>query len=118
MLNFFYCKLVFSTPLRTTKIFVGGLHYDSNDQSLYNYFSKFGKLSSYQIMVNKDTNKSRGFGFVTFEDKEVAEKVLKTRLHFIDNKEVEVKEAIPKKETKQYIYYCYLFTVIKNYKVN
>jgi RNA recognition motif-containing protein len=40
---------------------------------LRNYFQPFGKLDDYVVMLDRDTRKSRGFGFVTFED-EVGEK--------------------------------------------
>lgn len=80
------------------KIFVGGLHYETKEESLKEYFSQYGSVESVQIMMNKETNKSRGFGFVTFESPCSVEEVIKNRLHIIDNKEVEVKEAVPKKD--------------------
>jgi len=52
-------------------------------------------------MTDRETGRSRGFGFVTYEDEEVANQVLKTR-HTILGKPVEVKRAEPKKvETTQ-----------------
>lgn len=79
------------------KIFVGGLHYDTSDASLREYFEKFGKVDQVQVMYNRETSKSRGFGFVTFESEDTVDKVLKEkRMHEIDSKSVEVKRAVPK----------------------
>jgi len=81
------------------KIFVGGLHYDTSDATLRDYFANFGKVDQVQVMYNRETNKSRGFGFVTFESEETVEVVLREkRMHEIDSKSVEVKRAVPKSE--------------------
>jgi len=49
------------------KIFVGGLHYDTRDAEFKQYFEKFGKVISAEVMFNRETHKSRGFGFIVFE---------------------------------------------------
>ena len=57
--------------------------------TLRDYFAKFGKVDQVQVMYNRETNKSRGFGFVTFESEETVESVLREkRMHEIDNKSV------------------------------
>ena len=78
------------------KIFVGGLHYETCDETLKKYFRTFGVVETVQVMYNRETNKSRGFGFVTFETEAAVDKVLQNRMHNIDNKSVEVKRAVPK----------------------
>ena len=80
------------------KIFVGGLHYDTGEEQLSSYFSTFGEIEEVQVMYNRETNKSRGFGFVTFRAAESADQVLMDRMHVIDRKSVEVKLAVPKSE--------------------
>ena len=63
--------------------------------TLREYFAKFGKVDQVQVMYNRETNKSRGFGFVTFESEETVESVLKEkRMHEIDNKSVRIKTIL------------------------
>ncbi|HEY2720490.1 MAG TPA: RNA-binding protein [Chitinophagaceae bacterium] len=45
-------------------IFVAGLPYDLDDAELEEIFEKFGKVNSAKVAIDKDTGKSRGFGFV------------------------------------------------------
>lgn len=45
-------------------IFVAGLPYDLDDAELREFFEKFGKVNSAKVAMDKDTGKSRGFGFV------------------------------------------------------
>jgi RNA recognition motif-containing protein len=46
------------------KIFVAGLPYDLDDAELEEIFEKFGKVASAKVVMDKDTGKSKGFGFV------------------------------------------------------
>lgn len=50
------------------------------------YFEVFGKVVSAEVMFNRETHKSRGFGFVTFEDEASVDNVLQTSQHSIDGK--------------------------------
>lgn len=52
------------------KIFVGGLSWDTTQKRLEEYFSSFGKVVEALIMTDRETNKPRGFGFITFESEE------------------------------------------------
>ncbi|KDO22069.1 hypothetical protein SPRG_21082 [Saprolegnia parasitica CBS 223.65] len=80
----------------TKKIFVGGLHYETKDAEFKTYFQQFGKVVSAEVMFNRETNKSRGFGFVIFETEASVELVLQDKTHVIDGKSVEVKRAVPR----------------------
>jgi RNA-binding protein Musashi len=80
------------------KIFVGGLHYETLDDGLTAYFERFGKVDTAQVLFNRETNKSRGFGFVTFQEYAAVDRVLEVKVHSIDGKTVEVKVAVPKNE--------------------
>ncbi|TFJ83301.1 hypothetical protein NSK_005365 [Nannochloropsis salina CCMP1776] len=82
----------------THKIFVGGLHYDTKDSDFRHYFSLFGRVLSAEVMFNRETHKSRGFGFVVFEDDSSVESCLSLPQHLIDGKLVEVKRAIPRNQ--------------------
>jgi hypothetical protein len=48
-----------------TKIFVGGLPYHTTDQSLREYFDKFGDIEEAVVITDRQTGKSRGYGFVS-----------------------------------------------------
>jgi len=78
------------------KVFVGGLHFDTRELEMRAYFSKYGKIVSAEVMINRETHKSRGFGFVVFEQERFAEAVCREKDHVIDSKVVEVKRAIPR----------------------
>ena len=50
------------------KIFVGGLAWKTTDDSLRAAFEKCGAVEEAKVILDRDTGKSRGFGFVTFAD--------------------------------------------------
>jgi hypothetical protein len=54
--------------LRNTRYFVGGLAPHSTADSMRTFFSKYGKVVDATVMVDRETGRSKGFGFVTFED--------------------------------------------------
>ena len=57
----------------STKIFVGNLPFSVTDTSLRSNFAEFGKVISAKVMMDRDTNKPKGFGFVEMESAEVAQ---------------------------------------------
>ncbi|GAQ85158.1 RNA-binding protein Musashi [Klebsormidium nitens] len=86
------------TGPRTKKIFVGGLPTTVEEEELRQNFASYGNITEVQIMVDRATGRSRGFGFVTFENEACVERVLSQgRLHEVAGKMVEVKKAEPKR---------------------
>ena len=58
------------------KLFVGSLSWDTNDEGLRNAFSAHGEISEAIVISDRDTGRSRGFGFVTFDEDESADKAV------------------------------------------
>ena len=58
------------------KLFVGSLSWDTNDDSLRAAFDVHGAISEAVVVSDRDTGRSRGFGFVTFEEDESADKAV------------------------------------------
>jgi RNA recognition motif-containing protein len=54
------------------KLFVGGLSWNTTDDGLLDAFSAFGEVTDAKVITDRDTNRSRKFGFVTFTDSDAA----------------------------------------------
>ncbi|KAJ7057818.1 hypothetical protein C8F01DRAFT_1151166 [Mycena amicta] len=59
-----------------SKLYIGNLSYDVDDNALHEAFSKYGQVTDHIVMKDRDTGRSRGYGFVTFEHEEEARKAL------------------------------------------
>lgn len=78
------------------KLFVGGIPVSLTAADFKKYFEQFGQVTESQVVTERESGRSRGFGFVTFQEDEAVEKVLTTQ-HNIQGKPVEIKRAEPKK---------------------
>jgi RNA-binding protein Musashi len=79
------------------KIFVGGLPIHLDSEGMKEFFNQYGKVTDAIVMMDLVQNRSRGFGFVTFENGSGgAQKALDSQPIYIDNKYVEIKLATPK----------------------
>jgi RNA recognition motif-containing protein len=54
------------------KLFVGGLSWGTTDEGLHAAFSQFGEIVEAKVITDRETGRSRGFGFVTFAQEESA----------------------------------------------
>lgn len=50
-----------------TKLFVGGLPYTTTDQELREFFEEFGEIEEAAVIIDRQTGKSKGYGFVSIE---------------------------------------------------
>ena len=57
-----------SSGSRVMRIYVGNLPFSVNDAELGSMFTEFGNVSSSQVIIDRDTGRSRGFGFVEMDD--------------------------------------------------
>ncbi|GBG26778.1 RNA-binding protein Musashi-like Rbp6 [Hondaea fermentalgiana] len=92
-----------SSPSSTTpsagqpnKLFIGGLSYDTTDESLERYFQNYGNVEAAVVLRDPNTLRSRGFGFVTFSSLKAASEVVSYTHHMIDGRKVEAKFAVPR----------------------
>ncbi|KAJ8016270.1 hypothetical protein DPEC_G00005460 [Dallia pectoralis] len=76
-----------------TKVFVGGLPYHTNDASLRKYFETFGDIDEAVVITDRQTGKSRGYGFVTMMDRRAADQACKDPNPIIDGRKANVNLA-------------------------
>lgn len=80
------------------KIYVGNLSYSTTEETLRNQFSQFGEVVSVAIIMDKMTNRSKGFGFVEMaEDAAAADAISTLNQKEIDGRKVRVNEAEERK---------------------
>ncbi|KAJ7725022.1 hnRNP A1-gamma isoform [Mycena metata] len=87
--------------LRNTRYFVGGLSPATTSESMKEFFSAYGKVVDATVMVDRESSRSKGFGFVTFEDATNADQLVGKLGLTIDDKEIEVKMAQPRSQRDQ-----------------
>jgi cold-inducible RNA-binding protein len=80
------------------KIYVGNLSYSMSSETLRAAFEEFGTVNSAEVVVDRNTNRSRGFGFVEMENEDEA----KAAIAGLDGKDLEgrpvkVNEARPRR---------------------
>ena len=77
------------------KLFIGNLPFRFKDDDLLELFSEYNP-TSYKVIVDRETGRSKGFGFVEFDSKDVGEEVIKSfNGKEIDNRALVVNEARP-----------------------
>lgn len=77
-------------------MFIGGISYTTSKEKLEEHFSAFGEIVDSVVMIDSKTDKSRGFGFVTFKHSESVDCVQEKRPHKIDGRIVEPRRAVPR----------------------
>lgn len=80
------------------KLFAGGLDRNTSDETFRQHFEQFGVIVDLVIIRDKNSQQSKGFGFVTYDHSEAVKNALDARPHIIDGRNVEVKRAIPREE--------------------
>ncbi len=76
------------------KLFVGGLSWDTTDDGLRQAFASYGEITEAKVITDRDTGRSRGFGFVTFtQDDDAKTAISKMDGTSLDGKTIKVNEA-------------------------
>ncbi|CAI9296400.1 unnamed protein product [Lactuca saligna] len=83
-----------------SKVFVGGLSWETTEDVLREHFGKYGKIMDAVIAKDRITGTSRGFAFVSFSEASTLDEVL-LNTHTILGRTVEVKKAVPRHEYNQ-----------------
>ena len=78
----------------SSKLFVGGLSWDTNDEGLRAAFGRCGEVLEAKVITDRDTGRSRGFGFVTLADAGVAQNAIRELDGtMLDGRAIRVNEA-------------------------
>ncbi|XP_011078841.1 UBP1-associated protein 2A-like isoform X2 [Sesamum indicum] len=75
------------------KLYIGGLSPETNSEMLLSFFSRHGEIEEGSVAYDKETNKSRGFGFVTYRTVEAAKKAIDDPQKMLGGRNITVKLA-------------------------
>lgn len=85
------------SSILSKKLYVGNLTYNVNDSDLSELFSHFGTVQSAQVIVDRETNRSKGFGFVEMDTEAEAQAAIQgLNEHEYDGRRLTVNEAKPR----------------------
>ena len=76
------------------KLYVGNLSWDTDNNALRGAFEQFGEIEDVRVITDRDTGRSRGFGFITFQNREDALKAIEEKDGTeLDGRTIKVNEA-------------------------
>lgn len=80
-------------------LYVGNLSYSTRDEGLQAAFEEFGEVISAKVIMDRDTGRSRGFGFVEMADRDAGLSTIEKLNDFeLDGRKISVKEALPRED--------------------
>ena len=83
------------------KLFIGGLSSETTEESLKNYYQQWGELTDCVVIRGLASQKSRGFGFVTFSSVAEVDAAMAARPHSIDGRVVDAKRAVAREKSEK-----------------
>lgn len=78
-------------------VYIGNLPFSASESDLNEIFAKYGEVSSSKIILDRETGRSRGFGFVEMSDSAARKAIEELNGAELDGKQLTVNEAQPKK---------------------
>ena len=88
-------------------LYVSNLSPDITNEQLRRHFTQFGTVSSVHIAIDKETNRSRGFGYINIPDSMAAEKAIREMNGTtIDGRAIKVSVAKPREERSPRSSFC------------
>jgi len=84
--------------MEKNKIFVGSLPWSINSDSLKELFAQYGEITEAVVISDRETGRSKGFGFVTFATEEAAQKSLEMAGKEVEGRAIVVNIARPREE--------------------
>jgi RNA recognition motif-containing protein len=75
------------------KLYVGNLPWSTTDSDLEELFSTMGSVSSAQVITDRDTGRSRGFGFVEMSNEDGTQAIAELNGHAMDGRQIKVNQA-------------------------
>ncbi|PIZ65400.1 RNA-binding protein [Candidatus Roizmanbacteria bacterium CG_4_10_14_0_2_um_filter_36_9] len=86
---------------QNNKIFIGNLPWTVRDEGLREIFSQFGEITDAVVIIDRRTNRSKGFGFVTFTEESAADAAIKA-MHEqeVEGRNIIVNKARPREERR------------------
>nr|XP_004052183.4 heterogeneous nuclear ribonucleoprotein A1-like [Gorilla gorilla gorilla] len=88
-------------PKQLRKLFIGGLRFETSDESLRSHSEQWGTLTECVVMSDPNTNRSRGFGFVTCATVEEVDAAMNARPHKVGGRVVEPKIAVSREDSQR-----------------
>ena len=84
------------------KIYVGNLPWSTTEEELKNLFERFGTVVSAKVITDRDTGRSRGFGFVEMEPQDADSAIEAMNGTEVDGRALRVNEAMERKPRRQF----------------
>ncbi|XP_046896728.1 heterogeneous nuclear ribonucleoprotein A1b isoform X8 [Hypomesus transpacificus] len=88
-------------PEQLRKLFIGGLSFETTDESLRAHFEQWGSLTDCVVMRDPANKRSRGFGFVTYSSVTEVDAAMEARPHKVDGRLVEPKRAVSREDSSR-----------------
>ncbi|KAE8626902.1 hypothetical protein XENTR_v10006796 [Xenopus tropicalis] len=88
-------------PEQLRKLFIGGLSFETTDESLREHFEQWGTLTDCVVMRDPNSKRSRGFGFVTYSSTDEVDAAMSARPHKVDGRVVEPKRAVSREDSSR-----------------
>ncbi|XP_045391628.1 LOW QUALITY PROTEIN: heterogeneous nuclear ribonucleoprotein A1-like, partial [Lemur catta] len=88
-------------PKQLWKLFIGGLRFETTDESLRSHFEQWGALMDCVVRRDSNTKRSRGFGFVTYATVEEVDAAMNARPHKVGERVVEPRSTVSREDSQR-----------------